>query len=156
MTDLEVSASTSLPTSTHSLTPDATGTPHIVNIGTRKSQLARIQTDIVVDALKKSWPETQCRVHAISTMGDKNQKTALHEFGAKNLWTFELEAMLRQGDIDFIVHSLKGSKSIHHNVPLSGLYPLLIPLLLAKTSQPSSRLTLRSAPSWRAKTPAML
>ena len=109
METLDPSASTSLPTSTASINLQTATTPNIVNIGTRKSLLARIQTDIVVDLLKKSWPGLECNIHAISTMGDKNQVTALHDFGAKNLWTFELEDMLRKHEIDLIVHSLKGS-----------------------------------------------
>ena len=40
-------------------------------------------------------------------MGDKNQVTALHEFGAKSLWTHELEAQLIEGNLDLIVHCLK-------------------------------------------------
>ena len=95
-------AQTSIPSSTSSTT-DRT-----VNIGTRKSLLARVQTDIVVSALKRSWPQNEYVVHAISTMGDKDQVTKLSEFGAKSLWTHELEAMLMQGEVDFIVHSLKG------------------------------------------------
>lgn len=44
----------------------------------------------------------------MSTMGDKNQTTPLHNFGAKNLWTHELEAGLVDGSLDLVVHSLKG------------------------------------------------
>lgn len=44
----------------------------------------------------------------MATMGDKNQVTALHDFGAKALWTHELEALLESGELDMIVHSLKG------------------------------------------------
>ncbi|KAI9652941.1 MAG: hypothetical protein M1831_006270 [Alyxoria varia] len=84
-------------------------TPTTVNIGTRKSVLARIQTDLVISALQKSWPDIQTEVHAISTMGDKNQTIALPSFDAKSLWTFELEDMLLNGDVDLIVHSLKGA-----------------------------------------------
>jgi hydroxymethylbilane synthase len=43
----------------------------------------------------------------MSTMGDKNQTTALHDFGAKSLWTHELEAQLLDGRLDLIVHCLK-------------------------------------------------
>jgi hypothetical protein len=34
--------------------------------------------------------------------------TALYEFGAKNLWTSELEEELASGQLDLIVHCLKG------------------------------------------------
>ncbi|KAK8157412.1 porphobilinogen deaminase, dipyromethane cofactor binding domain-containing protein [Phyllosticta citrichinensis] len=79
----------------------------IVHLGTRRSALARVQTDIVEAALTKAWPGQRCEIHAMATMGDKNQTTALHEMGAKSLWTHELEALLETGDLDMIVHSLK-------------------------------------------------
>lgn len=79
-----------------------------VNIGTRRSLLARVQTDIVANELRKAWPERKFEIVAMETMGDKNLKTALHEFNAKALWTHELEALLEKGELDCIVHSLKG------------------------------------------------
>lgn len=80
----------------------------IVHIGTRRSALALAQTDIVKAALTAAWPGQRCEIHAMATMGDKNQTTALHAMGAKNLWTHELEALLATGELDMIVHSLKG------------------------------------------------
>ncbi|KAB2573176.1 putative porphobilinogen deaminase protein [Lasiodiplodia theobromae] len=85
----------------------ATSELPVVNIGTRRSVLARVQTDIVEAALKEAWPGRKYAIHAMATMGDKNQTTALHEFGAKSLWTHELEALLAKGELDMIVHSLK-------------------------------------------------
>ena len=79
-----------------------------IHIGSRKSVLALIQTQIIHDALLAAWPELKYEVHAMSTMGDKNQVTSLHAFGAKSLWTHELEAELIEGKLDLIVHSLKG------------------------------------------------
>ncbi|KAL1302300.1 hypothetical protein AAFC00_002715 [Neodothiora populina] len=79
----------------------------VVNVGTRRSVLARVQTDIVVKELRKAWPEHEYEIHAMATMGDKNQVTALHEFNAKSLWTHELEALLAESKLDMIVHSLK-------------------------------------------------
>lgn len=77
------------------------------NIGTRRSALARVQTDLVETELKKAWPSSSFAIHAMATAGDKDQVTALHEMGAKSLWTHELEALLLTGDLDMIVHSLK-------------------------------------------------
>jgi len=81
--------------------------PKKINIGTRKSPLAIVQAEGVVAALKKAHPDIECEIHAMSTMGDKNQTTALSEFGAKSLWTYELEAQLLDGRLDFVVHCLK-------------------------------------------------
>lgn len=107
-----------LPTTTSPIT-----TPHTINIGTRKSHLARVQTDIVVAHLRKHWPQHNYVVHAISTMGDKNQVTELHNFGAKSLWTHELEGMLLGRELDFIVHSLKGMRL---RSPPRGLYAMWV------------------------------
>lgn len=84
-----------------------TTTTNTVNIGTRRSKLALVQAQIVHDALKAAYPETDFKIHAMATMGDKNQVTPLHSFGAKSLWTFELEHGLLDGSLDLIVHSLK-------------------------------------------------
>ncbi|KAH7419448.1 porphobilinogen deaminase, dipyromethane cofactor binding domain-containing protein [Cadophora sp. MPI-SDFR-AT-0126] len=94
--------------STSSRAPlDPTITNTTIRIGTRRSALAVVQAEMVVAALKKAHPENTYEIHAMATMGDKNQVTALHEFGAKSLWTHELEAQLLDGDLDFIVHCLK-------------------------------------------------
>ncbi|KXS96005.1 hypothetical protein AC578_3912 [Pseudocercospora eumusae] len=77
------------------------------HVGTRRSILARVQADEVVKALKNVWPEHNFEIHAMSTTGDNNQKTALHKFNEKALWTQELEVLLEKGDVDIIVHSLK-------------------------------------------------
>ncbi|KAI9683937.1 MAG: hypothetical protein M1829_004272 [Trizodia sp. TS-e1964] len=79
----------------------------VVKIGTRKSQLALIQTNLVIRALAEKWPEIQCNVISMTTIGDRNQTTPLPEFGSKNLWTQELEEMLLENKIDIVVHSLK-------------------------------------------------
>jgi hydroxymethylbilane synthase len=81
--------------------------PMTIHIGTRRSALAVVQAEMVLANLKKAHPGVEYEIHAMSTMGDKNQTTALHEFGAKSLWTHELEAQLLEGKLDLIVHCLK-------------------------------------------------
>jgi hydroxymethylbilane synthase len=78
-----------------------------IHIGTRKSALAMVQTEWVKASLEKSHPHLQFEIHAMSTMGDKNQTTALHDFGAKSLWTHELEELLLSKKLDMVVHCLK-------------------------------------------------
>ncbi|KAI5367729.1 Putative porphobilinogen deaminase [Septoria linicola] len=77
------------------------------HVGTRRSILARKQADEVVKSLREAWPEHNFEIHAMSTTGDNNQKTALHKFNEKALWTQELEVLLEDGSLDLIVHSLK-------------------------------------------------
>lgn len=77
------------------------------HVGTRRSLLARVQTDQIVNLLKKQWPSHNFEIHAMATTADNDLKTALYKFNEKSLWTAELEVKLQQGELDFIVHSLK-------------------------------------------------
>ncbi|TKC43124.1 hypothetical protein EI555_000605 [Monodon monoceros] len=79
----------------------------VIRVGTRKSQLARIQTDSVVATLKALYPGLQFEIIAMSTTGDKILDTALSKIGEKSLFTKELELALERNEVDLVVHSLK-------------------------------------------------
>ncbi|XP_038159081.1 porphobilinogen deaminase-like isoform X3 [Cyprinodon tularosa] len=79
----------------------------VIRIGTRKSQLARIQTDSVADRLKELYPDVHLEIVAMSTIGDKILDTALSKIGEKSLFTKELENALERNEVDLVVHSLK-------------------------------------------------
>uniref|UniRef100_A0A6I8N907 Porphobilinogen deaminase n=1 Tax=Ornithorhynchus anatinus TaxID=9258 RepID=A0A6I8N907_ORNAN len=79
----------------------------VIRVGTRKSQLARIQTDSVVAMLKTYYPGLQFEIVAMSTTGDKILDTALSKIGEKSLFTKELEQALERNEVDLVVHSLK-------------------------------------------------
>ncbi|XP_030007844.1 porphobilinogen deaminase isoform X1 [Sphaeramia orbicularis] len=79
----------------------------VIRIGTRKSQLARIQTDSVADKLKELYPDIQLEIIGMSTTGDKILDTALSKIGEKSLFTKELENALERNEVDLVVHSLK-------------------------------------------------
>jgi len=81
--------------------------PRTIRIGSRKSQLALVQTHWVQEQLKKAFPDRVFEVHTMSTQGDKILDVALAKIGDKGLFTKELELGMLQGDIDFAVHSLK-------------------------------------------------
>ncbi len=85
-------------------TPTATRT---IRIGSRKSQLALVQTYWVQEQLQKAFPDRTFEVHTMSTQGDKILDVALAKIGDKGLFTKELEVSMINGDIDFAVHSLK-------------------------------------------------
>ncbi|KAK5698998.1 porphobilinogen deaminase [Elasticomyces elasticus] len=85
----------------------APSTSTTFHVGTRKSLLARVQTDEVVKALRQAWPTHTFEIHSMATAGDNNQTTALYKFNDKALWTQELEALLQENKLDLIVHSLK-------------------------------------------------
>lgn len=79
-----------------------------VRIGTRRSNLAVVQAEGIRDSLKKIAPDRSYEIETLRTLGDRDQLTALYDFGAESLWTTELEEKLVSGEIDVIVHCLKG------------------------------------------------
>ncbi len=79
------------------------------NVGTRKSKLALVQTDIVVKALAAACPDNVYAIKARDTAaGDIDKMTPFKDMPVKNLWTHELETLMVEGSLDFLVHSLKG------------------------------------------------
>lgn len=78
-----------------------------IRIGSRKSQLALVQTHWVRDELQKQFPEVTFEVHTMETHGDKVLDVSLSKIGDKGLFTQELEDSMLRGDVDFAVHSLK-------------------------------------------------
>lgn len=78
-----------------------------MRVGSRKSELALIQTNHVIAQLKKINPDIEFEVVPISTVGDKVLDVALSKIGEKSLFTKELEIALHNNDVDFVVHSLK-------------------------------------------------
>jgi len=81
--------------------------PRTIRIGSRKSQLALVQTHWVHGELQKVFPERTFEIQTMSTQGDKILDVALAKIGDKGLFTKELEVGMINGDIDFAVHSLK-------------------------------------------------
>ncbi|WP_017315244.1 hydroxymethylbilane synthase [Mastigocladopsis repens] len=78
-----------------------------IRIGSRKSQLALVQTYWVQEQLQKSFPEVSFEVNTMSTQGDKILDVALAKIGDKGLFTKELEVGMLSLELDFAVHSLK-------------------------------------------------
>ncbi|MGB7087690.1 MAG: hydroxymethylbilane synthase [Phormidesmis sp.] len=78
-----------------------------VRIGSRKSQLALVQTHWVQAELSRAFPDITFEVSTMETQGDKILDVALSKIGDKGLFTQELEDDMLSGDIDFAVHSLK-------------------------------------------------
>ncbi|KAF9263112.1 porphobilinogen deaminase [Marasmius fiardii PR-910] len=95
-------------------------TPRTFVLASRASQLAQIQTNIVVDELRALYPTTselddskpKFTTSFMSTAGDKNQSQALYLLGGKALWTKELEVALLDREVDMLVHSFKDVPTI--------------------------------------------
>ena len=78
-----------------------------IRIGTRKSKLALIQTDMVVKELQSKIPELEYKIVPIVTTGDKITNKNLYDIGGKALFLKELEEQLLNKKIDIAIHSLK-------------------------------------------------
>jgi hydroxymethylbilane synthase len=89
------------------MTSSVSSPPRTIRIGTRKSQLALVQTHWVQEQLQKLFPDITFEVHSMSTQGDKILDVALAKIGDKGLFTKELEVGMLNREIDFAVHSLK-------------------------------------------------
>jgi hydroxymethylbilane synthase len=85
----------------------AKDTERIIRLGTRGSALARWQTDHVVALLQAAHSGLRVETEVITTQGDRILDKPLPLVGGKGVFTAELEAALRSGQIDYAVHSLK-------------------------------------------------
>lgn len=83
------------------------GDEKIIRVGSRKSELALIQTKHVIARLQKIFPHRKFEIHTMSTIGDRVLNISLPKIGEKSLFTRDLEDALRNGGVDFVVHSLK-------------------------------------------------
>lgn len=83
-----------------------------LRVGTRRSPLARTQTDHVCGLLNRANPGLDCEVVAVETTGDVVRDRPLREIGGKGLFVKELDEALGAGTIDIAVHSLKDVPSV--------------------------------------------
>jgi len=94
-------------TQLHSASSSISSPSRTIRIGSRKSQLALVQTYWVKEQLQQRFPDLCFEVHTMSTQGDNILDVALAKIGDKGLFTKELELGMLNQEIDFAVHSLK-------------------------------------------------
>ncbi len=78
-----------------------------LKLGTRGSKLALWQATWVKERLQNRNPGLQIEIVAIATYGDRNQSQPLEQMGQTGVFVKEIERALRDGTIDFAVHSAK-------------------------------------------------
>ncbi len=78
-----------------------------IRIGTRKSRLALVQTELVKEKIEAAFPEAEVEIVKLSTKGDELLDRSLTSFGGKGVFTKELEEALLSEEIDLAVHSAK-------------------------------------------------
>lgn len=81
--------------------------PASLRIGTRASGLARVQTDIVRNALAGRHPDLVLAIVPISTSGDERTDVPIPDAGEIGFFTSTLQRALLDGEIDLAVHSFK-------------------------------------------------
>lgn len=80
---------------------------HKLVIGSRESKLARIQSELVRDYIKKKHPQWEVSLLTMKTTGDIILDRTLDKIGGKGLFVKELDKALLEGRSDLSVHSLK-------------------------------------------------
>ncbi len=80
---------------------------NILRIGTRRSLLAKAQTNWVREELISRYPELQIEIVEVLTTGDRILDAALSKVPGKGLFVKEIEEKLLTRDIDLAVHSMK-------------------------------------------------
>ncbi len=78
-----------------------------LRMGTRKSRLAMIQTELVRDAILEHFPDIEIELVPMSTLGDRMLDKSLDSFGGKGVFTQDLDTALLDSSIDIAVHSAK-------------------------------------------------
>jgi hydroxymethylbilane synthase len=76
-------------------------------VGTRGSNLALTQTNMVINELKENHPNIEFEVKIIKTKGDILNNIPIDKIGGKEIFIKEIEKELLDGTIDMAVHSMK-------------------------------------------------
>lgn len=82
-----------------------------ITVGSRKSKLALVQSNWVIDELKKAEAPFQFDLKKITTKGDRILDVTLSKIGGKGLFVKEIEGAMLDGEIDMAVHSMKDMPS---------------------------------------------
>jgi hydroxymethylbilane synthase len=80
---------------------------NVLTAATRGTDLAIVQTSLIISALKKTHPDIQIKVRKITTKGDRDKRTALWDLKSTGFFTSQVEDALLAGEADFAVHSFK-------------------------------------------------
>jgi hydroxymethylbilane synthase len=78
-----------------------------IKIATRTSQLALVQTHLVIQTIKEKHPQVDFEIVEVITSGDRIQDKSLVDLGGKGLFIKALEEKLLSKEADIAMHSLK-------------------------------------------------
>lgn len=95
-----------------------------IRIGSRKSRLAVVQTELVMERIKRLHPQLELELVTMETTGDRRLDVTLDQIGGKGLFVKELDKALLSGRIDLAVHSLKDMPMEEsEEIPIVGYLP---------------------------------
>ncbi|MHA2275506.1 MAG: hydroxymethylbilane synthase [Candidatus Kariarchaeaceae archaeon] len=95
-----------------------------VKIGTRGSKLALAQAELTKEMIETKFGY-KVRLEIISSIGDKDQISQLHNFRGMGVFTGSLEKELKERRIDLAVHSLK-------DLPIENSTGLYLPAIIQR------------------------
>lgn len=78
-----------------------------INVGSRDSRLAVIQSQLVMEAIAKARPDITLNLVTMKTTGDLILDKTLDKIGGKGLFVKELDSALLDKRVDITVHSCK-------------------------------------------------
>jgi hydroxymethylbilane synthase len=78
-----------------------------IRLGTRRSHLARAQSQAIAQALEQLHPGLRVELIGIDTRGDQITNIPLSQVEGKEFFTAEIDAALLEGTVDLTVHSYK-------------------------------------------------
>ena len=95
----------------------------MLTVGTRGSKLSLIQTENVLDNLKRIHPELEFKIKVIKTLGDKERKKPLFAIDVKGIFEKEIDLAIAKGEVDFAVHSLKDVPTVESSETIIAAIP---------------------------------
>lgn len=84
-----------------------------LNVGTRGSRLSLIQTGMVIQKLRKVYPDLQVEIKVIKTKGDRVTRKPLNLIEGSGVFEKEIDQAVLRREVDFAVHSMKDVPTIH-------------------------------------------
>lgn len=100
------------------------GLGETITIATRKSPLAMVQTELIIEYLKPLMPGKRFEIMGVVTTGDKQKDWSLAKEGGKGLFTKEIEEVLLAGKADIGMHSAKDLPTLMHgDLEIAGFLP---------------------------------
>jgi hydroxymethylbilane synthase len=78
-----------------------------VRVGTRASQLAKVQAELVAGLIRSKDPGLEIELVPVTTLGDRLPLEKRAEVEGKGAFTDDIEALIADGTVDVGVHSMK-------------------------------------------------